>query len=120
MVKLASVQRLALAAAKPLHLHVQLSNRFSYARVLQASDGALLAEASTAEAELAQGLETKSGIEGCGVVGRALAGRLRERVEGGVSWAEHIHVVRPPGKRFHGKFKELVLSFKGAIEDPGK
>mmetsp|Transcript_22796 Transcript_22796/g.40589 ORF Transcript_22796/g.40589 Transcript_22796/m.40589 type:complete len:115 (-) Transcript_22796:289-633(-) len=112
---LASVQRLARAAAKPFHLHVQLTNKYSYARVLRMPGGELAAEASTREEALVAGLPTKSGKEGCAVVGKVLAERLSAAEGGELGWSSHIHVVRPPGKRFHGKFAEIVLNFKAGL-----
>eukprot|EP00873_Tetraselmis_striata_P034327 jgi/Tetstr1/454591/TSEL_041485.t1 len=113
---LASVQRIARAAAKPLHLHVELSNRYTGARVLRQPCGSVAAEASTREDALGAALSTRSGVEGAAAVGRALAERLTAAEGVPVGWSAQVHVVRPPGKRFHGKFAEVVLSFKGALE----
>ena len=115
---LATVQRIARAAAKPLHLHVELSNRYSYAKVIKMPEGTLAAQASTFEKELANGLETTSGVEGCGVIGKTLGERLVDSM-GGVSWSKDVHIVRPAGKRFHGKFAEVVRSFRETITTPG-
>ncbi len=114
---LASVQRIARATAKPLHLHVELTNRYSYVKVLKMPEGKVAAQASTLEKELSQGLETTSGVEGCGVIGKTVGKRLSGSM-GNISWSKDIHVVRPAGKRFHGKFAEVVRSFRVAIDSP--
>mmetsp|Transcript_32996 Transcript_32996/g.93441 ORF Transcript_32996/g.93441 Transcript_32996/m.93441 type:complete len:119 (+) Transcript_32996:171-527(+) len=115
---LATVQRIARAASKPYHLHVELSNRFSYAKVLKNPGGEVLAEASTREAALVQGLDTVSGKEGCAAIGKTVGERLLKSVNE-ADWSKDIHVVRPRGQRFHGKFAEVVHSFRGTLRSSG-
>lgn len=77
----------------------------------------VVASSSTREPTLAEGLETLSGIEGCRVVGKALAERVLCLYED-VCWSKHIEVVKPPNKRFHGKLAELVQSFRKSLDRP--
>lgn len=94
---------------KPYHLKLFFSNKFTYAQVVRAVDGHIVACASTIEKNIRENVlqrKSKSDKPASVLVGMMLAERAKEK---GV---QQVHFEMEHRKKYHGKLKELIESMK--------
>ncbi|KAH7617517.1 putative 50S ribosomal protein L18 [Nannochloris sp. 'desiccata'] len=99
----------AQAGLKELQLKLFISNKYAYAQIVRASDGNILAAASTIEKGARDGL-IGSAVDksACSRVGELLAERAVGAGIDRVSWQ------RKQGQRYHGRVASLITSMQNS------